>query len=56
MKIHTPVHIVNVESGEGSFAYPFVLQRKTDPNRVHLCYSFENATLQTTAYAELEFY
>ena len=47
--------LVNVEDGQGSFAYPFLLQSRRTTSTTHLCYSFDNGTMATMAYARLNF-
>jgi BNR repeat-like domain len=47
-------HIVDLETGPGQFAYPFVLQSKHDPNTAHVCYTYKPASgPHTIAYASI---
>ena len=54
-------HLIDLETDpNGSFAYPYLLESKWQRGErgetvVHLCYSFSNATVETMAYARIEF-
>ncbi len=53
-------HLLDLETDpNGNFAYPFLLESKVKGENgetiVHVCYSFSNQTVETIAYARVEF-
>lgn len=49
-------HLVDVETGPGSYAYPFVIQSRRDPNTAFMCYTHNpQGSFNSIAFATIKF-